>query len=127
MAKATRAERHQPKLPSTNETATSQGGVRLTCNPEPAELLIDRGDMDPNRADNRGQTLSHYEGTLGHEEILMRPLGRKDAELNGGNNEGLKPLAGAVRGGYVGTVKMLQRCPGFDLNLVDGDGRLPHC
>ena len=55
--------------------------------------------MDPNRADNRGQTLSHYAGTLGHEEILMRPLGRKDAELNGRNNEGLKPLAGAVRGG----------------------------
>ena len=54
--------------------------------------------MDPNCADNGGQTLSHYAGRLGHEEILMRSLGRKDAELNGGNNEGLILLAGAVRG-----------------------------
>ena len=34
--------------------------LRLTYNLKPAELPIDRGDMDPSRVDNRGQTSLHY-------------------------------------------------------------------
>ena len=88
------ADRHQP-----DGTAPSQG-LRLTRDSMPAKLLKDR-DMDPNRADNHCQTPLHC-GQLGHEGVLMRLLGRDDAELNRVNNEGLTPLA---RARWVGIIR----------------------
>ena len=55
--------------------------------------------MDPNWAVNRGQTLVHCAGRLGHQEILMRLLGGDDVGLNPVNNEDPTPLAGTVRYG----------------------------
>ena len=52
----------------------------------------------------------------------MRLLGRDSTEPNPVNKEGLTPLAGAVRCGYVGTVKALLGCSGVDLKLLDRDG-----
>lgn len=54
---------------------TPSQGLRLTYNLKPAKLPIDRGDVDPSRADNRGQTPLYYAGRLGREEILVRFLG----------------------------------------------------
>ena len=105
--------------------ATPLQGLRLTCNLKPPKLPIDREDMDPNCADNRGQTPVYCAGRLGHEEMLMRALGGDDVELNLVDNECLTPLDGTLRYGYVGVVKTLLGFKGVDLNLGDGDGA--HC
>jgi len=51
----------------------------------------------------------------------MRALERDDGESNGMNNEGLSPLAGAVRCGYIEPMKRQLGCPDVDLNLGDRD------
>ena len=60
-----RADRHQPKQGWGNPFI----GTPTYCNPKPAKLPIDREDMDPNCAVNRGQTLAYCAGRIGREEI----------------------------------------------------------
>jgi len=78
--------------------------------------------VDLNRTNNRCQTLLHYPGRLGCEEILRRLLGREGAELNSVNDRCLTPLAGVVWCRYFGTVKTRLGRLGVDLNLGDRDG-----
>ena len=85
------------------------------------KLLLDRGDVDPNRPDVNNRTPLGCAAFEGHEGVLKLLLDRKDFNLDRPDINDRTPLEWAAVRGHK-RVKLLLKRGNVDLNHPDKSG-----
>jgi len=89
------------------------------------EILLGRGDVDPNEPDEYGQTPLFRAALDGHEGVVEILLGRHDINCDKLDNYGRTPLYSAANNGHGGVVKILLGRDDVHPDKSDGYGRTP--
>ena len=90
-----------------------------------AKLLLEREDIDPDRADKHDRTPLGWAAFEGHEGVAKLLLGREDVDPNRPDIYGQTPLWWAVFYGHEGVVKQLLGREDVDLNRADKYDQTP--
>ena len=90
------------------------------------KILLERGDVDPNRLDKYSQTPLVSAAIMGHEGVVKLLLERENVDPNLREKGGNGPLGCAACYGHEGAVKLLLERENVDPNLPNmyGDGPL---
>ena len=88
-------------------------------------LFLARGDVDPDKPDNRDETPLSAASSEEHEGIVRELLARDDVNPNKPNYYGWTPLSWASSGGHEGVVRLLLAKSYVNPNVIDHDGETP--
>ena len=89
------------------------------------EILLGRGEINPDKSDNRGRTpLSHAAGN-GHSGVVEILLGRGETNPDRPDNDGQTPLSFAALKGHEEVVKILLKRKQVNPDRPDDHGRTP--
>ena len=89
------------------------------------KILLERGEVNPDKSDNYGQTPLSHAACSGHGGVVKMLLGRKEVNPNKPNNDDQTPLSRAASNGHEGVVKILLGREEVNPDKPDNDGRTP--
>jgi ankyrin repeat protein len=92
---------------------------------EIVKMLLEKDDVDVNKANSRGSTPLAYAARWGHSEIVKLLLEKDGVDVNKATSQGSTPLSLATGSGHTEIVKLLLEKDGVDMNKAGDDGDTP--
>jgi len=90
------------------------------------KFLLERGDIEPDRPDDKGGAPLFWAADSGHEEVVKLLLSRNDVDPNRARkNDNETPVCRAAFEGHEGVVKLLLELEGVEPNRPDDKGCTP--
>ena len=89
------------------------------------KLLLERGEINPDKLDNDGRTPLSHAAENGHEGVVKILLGREEVSPDKPDNGGQTPLLYAAESGHEGVVKILLPWEEVNPDKPDNRGQTP--
>jgi len=98
-----------------------------SCNghEEAVKILLEWGEVNPDKPDERGRAPLSYAASCGHEGVVKILLGRNAVSVDRPDSRGRTPLLYAAWKGHGGVVSIILGRGGVNADKPDNDGKTP--